>query len=67
MAVVAPVVLTGCTSSAGGAKTGVPATLAPGGSTFTGGTLPKKLHTVVKSGTLTAGGADTSALRTSAG
>lgn len=67
VSVLTPVVLSGCGATGGSSNTGVPATLAPGGSTFTGGTLPNKLHTVIKSGTLTAGGTSTSALTTSGG
>jgi hypothetical protein len=56
VAVAAPgLLLAACATT----KTGAPATLAPGGSTFTGGTLPKKLHTIVKSGTLTKGSSAT--------
>lgn len=51
--------LSACASVTGKPTTGVPATLAPGGATFTGGTLPKRLHTVLKSGTLTAGATGT--------
>gem|GEM_PF-5171538 len=47
--------LTSACTPGGSAKTGVPSTPSPGGSTFTGGTIPKRLHTVIKSGTLTAG------------
>ena len=67
LAAVGAVALSDCGATGGSPNTGVPATLAPGGSTFTGGTLPKKLHTVINSGTLTAGGTSTTALTSAAG